>query len=136
MYVVCTHKNRLGEAILMSIYNTLLFEENRKEHHIMLLYLALQLIPTGSNYCLEQIFIVPKVFEPLKFDYILNPQKGKKKAKPHPAPTKNTADPWPYHELVPTGCHKFQTLQTIFGYPTNPRPHYERASFTFGRRSL
>ena len=36
-------------------------------------YLALLSTLTGSNYpCLELIFMVPKVFEPLKFDCIFN----------------------------------------------------------------
>ena len=41
MYVVCTHKNRLDEAIQISTHNILLFEANRKDDHIMLLDLAL-----------------------------------------------------------------------------------------------
>ena len=47
------------------------FEANRKDGQIMLLDLALKSTLIGSNYsCLEQIFIVPKMFEPLKFDCI------------------------------------------------------------------
>ena len=49
------------------------FEENRKDDHIMLLDLALLSTLIGSNYpCLVQIFIVPKVFEPSKFDLFLS----------------------------------------------------------------
>ena len=46
--------------------------ENRKDIPIIPSDLALLSILTGSNYpCLELIFMVPKVFEPLKFDCIL-----------------------------------------------------------------
>ena len=39
MYAVCTHKNRLVEAILMSTHNihVPLFEENRQDDDIVLL---------------------------------------------------------------------------------------------------
>ena len=43
--------------------------ENRKDIPIIPSDLALLSILIGSNYpCLELIFMVPKVFEPLKFD--------------------------------------------------------------------
>ena len=73
MYVVCTHKNRHDEAILMSTHYIMYFhfEENQKDDHIMLLDLAVSSTFIGSNYpYLEQIFIVSKVFEPSKFDCI------------------------------------------------------------------
>ena len=45
--------------------------ENGKDIPIIPSDLALLSILTGSNYpCLELIFMVPKVFEPLKFDCI------------------------------------------------------------------
>ena len=46
---------------------------NSKEIFIMPPDLALLLTLVGSNYpCLELIFMVPKVFEPLKFDCIMH----------------------------------------------------------------
>ena len=43
--------------------------ENGKDNPIIPSDLALLSILTGSNYpCLELIFMVPKMFEPLKFD--------------------------------------------------------------------
>ena len=49
---------------------------NIKIKEILIMPPDLVLLPTliGSNYpCLELIFMVPKVFEALKFDCILNP---------------------------------------------------------------
>ena len=62
---MCSHKNRLNVKKI-------------KEILIMPPYLALLSTLNGSNYpCLELIFMVPKVFEPLKFDcnYGLSPRK-------------------------------------------------------------
>ena len=45
-------------------------KENQTDRSILPPVLAILLTPTSSNYSyLEHIFIVPKVFEPLKFDY-------------------------------------------------------------------
>ena len=45
-------------------------------HRYLLLDLALSFILCGSNYSyLEQLSVVPKMFEPLKFDCILNSSK-------------------------------------------------------------
>ena len=49
--------------------------ENRKDIPIMPPDLALRLTHISSNYhCLEHIFMVPKVFEPLKFYCIATPK--------------------------------------------------------------
>ena len=65
---MCTHYNRSDKAIQMGTHNIPYVTENRKDIPIMPLDLALLLTFTGSNYpCLELIFMVPKVFEPLKF---------------------------------------------------------------------
>ena len=52
----------------MSTHMILSIKETRKDIPIMPLDLALLSTLTGSNcLCLELIFMVPKVFEPLKF---------------------------------------------------------------------
>ena len=52
--------------------NNILLHENGKDIPIRPSDLALLSSLTGSNYpCLELIFMVPQVFEPLKFDCIL-----------------------------------------------------------------
>ena len=57
--------------ILPSIY--LHFKESRKDITILPPDLALLSTLIGSNFpCLELIFMVPKVFEPLKFDCTCN----------------------------------------------------------------
>ena len=44
--------------------------------------LVLGLVLSGSNYpCLEQIYVVPKMFELLRFDCIIQKKKKKKKKK-------------------------------------------------------
>ena len=54
----------------MRTHNTHSYE-NGKDIPIIPFDLALLSTLTGSNYpCLELIFLVPKVFEPLKFDCI------------------------------------------------------------------
>ena len=56
----------------------------RKSKEIRIIPPDLALLSTliGSNYpCLELIFMVPKVFEPLKFDCICKKKKKKKKKK-------------------------------------------------------
>ena len=51
----------------------LCYRKSIKEIFIMPRDLALLSTLTGSNYtCLELIFMVPKVFEPLKFDGTMN----------------------------------------------------------------
>ena len=53
----------------MRTHNKPYIEENRKDIPTAPPDLALESTLNGSNYpCLEQIFIVPRVFEPLKFD--------------------------------------------------------------------
>ena len=63
-----THKNLLDEAILMRTHKYLHLKENREDIPTLLPDLALLLTHISSNYPrLEHIFMVPKVFEPLKF---------------------------------------------------------------------
>ena len=53
----------------MRTHNIPYVKENQKDISIKPLDLALSSTLTGSNYpCLELIFMVPKLFEPLKFD--------------------------------------------------------------------
>ena len=60
--------NRLNEAILMRTHNIPPCYRKIKEILIMPPDLALLSTLIGSKYpCLELIFMVPKVFEPLKF---------------------------------------------------------------------
>ena len=67
-YIVCTHKIRLNEAILMRTHKIPSYYEKSKYTLIMPPDLALWLTFVSSNYpSLEHIFVVPKVFEPLKF---------------------------------------------------------------------
>ena len=55
----------------MRTHNISLVKDNRKDISILLPDLALRLTLTSSNYpCFEHIFLVPKVFEPWKFDCI------------------------------------------------------------------
>ena len=73
VYVVCTHLNRLIEAILMSILNIQLLCRRSKKTFLYYSHLspnlALWLTLSGSNYlCVEQISMVPKMFEPLKLN--------------------------------------------------------------------
>ena len=73
MYAVCTHLNRLFEAILMSTHNIHLKYRTPKRYPTIISTVSpgVALIVTfrDSNYrCLEQIFMVPKGFEPSKFD--------------------------------------------------------------------
>ena len=57
---MCTHKNRLYEAILMKTQHTFTVKKNRKVIPIMPPDLALCLTLISSNYpCLEHIFMVP-----------------------------------------------------------------------------
>ena len=69
--IVCTHYNRLDEAILMRTHNITYFhiKEKRKKYTrlIMTPDFALWFTLISSN-CLrlENIFMVPKVFEPWK----------------------------------------------------------------------
>ena len=52
----------------MRTHNILQDKENRKDILSMLSDLVLRLTLISSNYpCVEHIFMVPKVFEPLKF---------------------------------------------------------------------
>ena len=63
---MCTHYNPLKKYLHV--------KENRKYIPIMPLDLKLWLTLISTNYsCLEHIFIVPKVFEPLKFYCIWAP---------------------------------------------------------------
>ena len=58
----------------MRTYKYLQVKENREDTPIMPPDMALRLILISSNYpCLEHIFMVPKVFEPLKFYCIFKP---------------------------------------------------------------
>ena len=75
MYVVCTHENCLIEAILMSTLNFTSLNKwtNRKKKSLNYRHLLPDLAPwlteSGSNYpYLKEIFKVPKMFEPLRFD--------------------------------------------------------------------
>ena len=74
LYVVCTHKNRLIEAIDEHIQHTIIISKIGKTilNNIHLPPdLALWLTLSGSTYpYLEQISMIPNVFEPLKFDYL------------------------------------------------------------------
>ena len=66
---MCIHQNRLNKAILMRTHNIPSNYKKIKEILIMPPDLALSSTLIGSNYpCLELIFMVPKAFEPLKFD--------------------------------------------------------------------
>ena len=73
MYAVCTQSNHPYEAILMSTHNIHLKYRTPKRYPtiISIVPLGVALVVTfwGLNYRrLEQIFMVPKGFEPLKFD--------------------------------------------------------------------
>ena len=75
-YVVCIHWNRLIEAILMSTLKYDYCVENRKKKSVNYRNLLPDLVPyfilNGSNYpCLEQLYMVPKVFEPSKFALVV-----------------------------------------------------------------
>ena len=53
----------------MRTHNIPLIKDNQKGISVLLPELAVRLTLTSSNYpCLKHIFLVPKVFEPLKFD--------------------------------------------------------------------
>ena len=76
MYFVSTHYNRLIGAILMSTHKISLFYSRSKRHpYIISIYLlpgAMVITLNGSNYpYLEQSSMVPKMFEPVRFDCIL-----------------------------------------------------------------
>ena len=73
LYVEGTHWNRLIEAILMSTLNIQLLYRRLKRFaliiHDLLNDVASGLTLNGSNYpYLKQIFMIPKRFEPSKFD--------------------------------------------------------------------
>ena len=55
--------------VLGKLPYTFMLKENQKDIPILPLDLALWL--TLTSLCLEHVFTVPKVFEPLKFDCIL-----------------------------------------------------------------
>ena len=76
MSAVYTHKNRLYEAILMSTHDIHLKYRTPKRYPTIISIVpsgvALLVIIEGSNYrSLEKIFMVPKGFEPSKFECIL-----------------------------------------------------------------
>ena len=88
-YVVCTHKDRLDEAILMRTHNThvLLFWRKSKRWPYYASWPGSIINPHRLNYpCLEQIFIVPKVFEPSKLDCILQRNSCKHGVEPDQTP--------------------------------------------------
>ena len=61
----------LDEAILIRTHKIHFMLKNIEKTPVMLPELALRLTLISSNYpCLEGIFMVPKVFEPLKFYFI------------------------------------------------------------------
>ena len=71
---MCTHLNRLSEATLLTeaiLLRTYNIPSCYRKSDILIMPSDLALFSTliGSNYpCLELIFMVPKMFEPLKFD--------------------------------------------------------------------
>ena len=74
LYVVCTHQNRFIEAILMSALNIQsLCCKSKGFPYINAISFLNWLTLSCSNYpYLEQISMGPKMFEPLRFDYMLS----------------------------------------------------------------
>ena len=69
LYVVCTHKNRLIEAILMSTLNIPLLSKQSLSYRHLPPDVALWLTLSDSNYAyLEQIYMAPKMIVLLRFD--------------------------------------------------------------------
>ena len=68
-YIVCTHQNCLNEAILMRTHNIPSCQRKSKRYTYFASRPGAMLTLSSSNYpCLEHVFMVPKMFEPLKFD--------------------------------------------------------------------
>ena len=67
-YTVGSHKNRLHETILMRTHNIPSCYRKSKIYPYYASWAGLWLtLISSSSACLEHIFMVPKVFEPLKF---------------------------------------------------------------------
>ena len=73
---MCTHKNRLSEAILMRTHKIPSCYRKSKRSLLCLLTWRYYQPSLARTTRLKIIFRVLKVFEPLKFDYVLNSSRG------------------------------------------------------------
>ena len=99
----------------MRTHNIPLIKDNRKDISILLPDPALRLTLTSSNYpCLEHIFLVPQVFELLKFDCIIEETVSKTSTK-----SKKAKKPWFIDDCINAIKQRKGAVRQFNTRPTN-----------------